>query len=217
MADPIVTDWYRVLAVFPRGTGLPEDAVVNAWAFRNDGALTPQAMADTCRNVLDAFYTQQNGTATTTVMSLMGDVLEAPTYKAYDLGQAPPRQPYEAATAATWSFGPSPLPEEVAVCLSYVATRNLKRQRGRLYIGPLHGGAVEESGDRIRTSSLMRTTLAESAKNVLNTSENVTWGFISPTDADAKVITGGWIDDALDTVRSRGPAPSTRLQWGTYT
>jgi hypothetical protein len=55
--------------------------------------------------------------------------------------------------------------------------------------------------------------VAAGAENLLATSENVTWVTVSPTAGTSGVVTDGWVDNAWDTQRSRGAAPTMRIDW----
>lgn len=217
MPDPILTDFFRVLAIFHHKRGLPEDVFVNSWCFRNDGAIGETAVADNIVPVLDAFYF---GAAASggTLASLMTSGIESAEYRIYDLGTAPPRIPIIRQPDATTTFSGDPeLPGEVAVCLSFVAGRNQPRSRGRIFLGPLGKGSVSLQDDEPVPSGLLMATLVDRAENVLNTSENVSWHLVSQADAAAKEVTGGWVDNAFDTMRKRGRRPTSRDSWGTYT
>lgn len=217
MADPILTDFFRVLAVFHHESGLPEDLFVNSWCFRNDGATDISAVANNIVPVLDAFYMVGHDT-TNPVMSYMSNTISEVEYRVYDMGQQPPRVPEIRQPVEAWAPGSGQtLPFETAVCLSFVATRNQPRSRGRLYIGPLKATAVDTAQSVTRPSKALRDSIAAAAENVLGTTENVTWCLVSQADAQAKEVTGGWVDDAWDTQRRRGLAPTERVAWGSFT
>lgn len=215
MADPVIADHYRALAIFGRTTGLPEDRVVNTWAFRNDlSAGTPDDVADNVRTTLDEFY-QGITAAGSNPRANMADNLASLEYRVYDLGTAPPRVPI-IRQSATWT-APSgaPLPGEVACCLSYYATVNQPRSRGRVYIGPLDEGASNTSGIFPRPDSSLVDGLVDRAEYLLGAPNNLTWVLISQADAAAKVITNGWVDNAFDTQRRRGVASDGRTVFPT--
>lgn len=210
MADPVLTDHFRVLATFERPSGLPEDRVVNSWAFRNDGAGSVEDMANRVRDALDHFYVGDGTAGAPGLRAMLAETLQTLTYHVYDLGQAPPREP-TTVESGTWTAPTgNSLPGEVACCLSFYADRNLPRSRGRLFIGPLAETTVEMFNDRPRPSSQLRSALVTNATNLLNTSESITWVLVSQADGDSKVITDGWVDDAFDTQRRRGTAATTR-------
>lgn len=237
MPDPVITGNFRAMAVFQGKSGFPEDRFINSWGFRNT-ALTgsPQDVADTIGTVLDAFYFGPTPSARP-LSGYMHPTVDFPAseYRVYDLGQAPPRDPYIVAmTPGASTPSGSALPAEVAAVLSFVGAAqgwqgdvdgtdtdpiNLPRRsrRGRIYLGPLGGNAAEQTSDRFHISSTYMADVVDRALNVLNTSENVTWRLVSPTMGAVTDVTGGWIDDAFDTQRRRGLAPTTRSTWGAYT
>jgi hypothetical protein len=217
VAIPVIADHFQAQWIWEGPSGLPEDVYVTTWYFRGDGQLsTPADYGAIIETVLTAFWNQQNGTAPNKITDFLPDELGSCRIKVYDLGETTPRYPvYEAAVAGVaGQYGPTPLPYEVACVNSYYAGQG-PRLRGRNYIGPLGLNAIEASANGTpRVASALRTTITESCLNVLNTSENVTWVQVSTTYGVATPVIGGWVDDAFDTQRRRGTAPSTRLTWG---
>lgn len=216
MADPVITDWYRVLAVWEGPSGLPEDRFINSWAFRNDGIGGIEGVEGAVTAVLQAFYFG-SGTQTEYPAKYMNTNVTLAEYRIYDLGQTPPREPRINPIGVPGESGGVPLPGEVALCLSLRTDDRTARGRGRLYLGPLVSSALASSGGIVRPNSLLVQGIVDSANDVLNTTENVTWGIISQRDGTAKPVTGGYVDDAFDTQRRRGIAPSTRTVFGGYT
>jgi hypothetical protein len=138
--------------------------------------------------------------------------LQSLEYRIYDLGDPPPREPTIVPSTAWIKPTGSGLPAEVAIVLSFYGSRNLPRQRGRLFIGPLDTGVLSQATNAVVRPALeSRDAIRRGAVNVLNTTQNLTWVVISPTAATATVIENGWIDDAFDTQRRRGVAPSSRI------
>src|SRR5688500_3729137 len=91
MADPILPDHFRVLNVWPSVTGLPEDSVVQTFAFRNDGLGLP---FDNIKEALDSFWGDAHAPGVTPLVQFIaGSLVGPPSYRIYDLGQAPPREP----------------------------------------------------------------------------------------------------------------------------
>jgi hypothetical protein len=209
MADPVLTGVRRVLAVFQRQSGLPEDVVVNSWAFKVNAGFTPDP--NIFRDVLDAFYTGVHD-GVSSVRDHMHPSLTSLAYRVYDLGQLPPRE-VTVVPSVTWQKPTGDgLPEECSIVLSFYADRNLPRKRGRLYIGPLDTGSMVQTIDgQTRPSLAARQAIRAGAINVLNTSQPVGWSVVSQTNASSHLITAGWVDDAFDTQRRRGPAASSRI------
>lgn len=217
MADPVITDHYRVLAVFQRSSGLPEDVCVNSWAFRNDqlGAGI-EGVGGAMKNALDAFYYGDDG-AGNAPADFFSVGLVGLEYRVYDLGQPVPRQPYIVSSDLFVTTSQRGFPGEVAAVMSFVAGVNAPRNRGRVYLGPLNRNAAATTGGREVVNPAFRDAVVNNAEALAGTSESVTWTLISQADAAAKVITGGWMDDGFDTIRSRGRAAESRATWGSET
>lgn len=207
MADPIITDHWRALAILHRESGLPEDMVVNSWAFRNDsiggGAAGVLAAVNT---VLSGFYVQLAGYLAPDVVSV--------EWRVYDLGEAPPRTPNILETDPFAGGSPTGLPAEVACCLSMKTADRTPRGRGRIFLGPLGTNAMDAQFGAPRPTEAFRIAMTDAAEDVRTNAADLTWVVISQMDAAAKVVTGGFIDDAFDTIRSRGHAPTTRTTFG---
>jgi hypothetical protein len=210
MADPILTDIFKVQVVFKDSSNLPENQFINNWYFRNDNlAVFPSTPII---NVLNAFYFQPAANGFVIKAQMASHVLTAAEYRIYDLGQAPPRTRNSFPVAGSSSSQGSGLPGEVAVCSSFYAGANVKRRRGRHYIGPLSAGATD-GGGAPRPSPELRAAIVDRAQNVAQTTENVTWVVVSQVGLMANVVTAGWCDNAFDTQRRRGNQPSARIIW----
>lgn len=97
---------------------------------------------------------------------------------------------------------------QVALCLSYYADRNLPRQRGRLYLGPWN--ATTPNASSIQTGLVMELPPALAAIGGLN----VDWSLWSPTTQTHTRINHAWVDDSWDIIRSRKlPAVAARKTW----
>ena len=142
---------------------------------------------------------------------------------------APVREmPFALAAAGA---GAGSYPSEVATCLSVTATatgipehapggaRPKSRHRGRIFIGPVSNltSATVGATSEIVVSDPYRQVLAAAATKLIEEAgqNNITWVIWSRTDNALRPITGGFVDDAYDTVRSRGQKPSTRTNFGT--
>lgn len=211
MADPVITDHFRVLAVWERASGLPEDRIVNSWVWRNDTAFSPpETFADRVRDILDDFY--NDAAPTFSIKSFMSPELQSLTYRVYDLGQPPPREPLIRPSIDWTQPSGTAMAAEVALCMSFYADRNLPRRRGRLFLGPLNQSAGVTTAGVLRPNVNFRNTIANRAKDMINRTGGGqgTWTVLSGADADVKVITNGWIDDAFDTQRRRGWSATER-------
>lgn len=153
--------------------------------------------------------------------------------KTYDLADAVPRAPILTHTDTITTPTGTPLPNECAVALSYRATivsgDLVGRNRGRIFLGPLNTAAmagVAGLGGALVSSSFM-TVIASNAQDLIENGESETWKWavFSPTNAgtppwdDAallfatKPVTSFHIDNAFDTIRSRGIEATDRVSW----
>lgn len=115
--------------------------------------------------------------------------------------------------------GTSPqLPEEVAICLSYQAIHtggDLPRRRGRIYLGPFTTDVINDNGDRFgpcHVSNVVRDVILGAAQIMQSecAASDFEWRVFSTMDGAAFKIVQFFVDDAFDTVRGRGGAPSVR-------
>jgi len=138
--------------------------------------------------------------------------------KYYDLPGPVPNYPIDEDTfnlAASWTG--SPMPSEVALCLSFQGQRTpgfpQARRRGRVYIGPV-GTAANTSG---RPSSTFITMLANAAttfkSNILALGDDTVWSVWSVADQAGVGIDNGWVDNVWDTQRRRGVEETSRTTW----
>lgn len=198
---------YRVMAGLAAPTGLPEDVFINTWHFSVAGADSPTTRADAFL-ALEAFYTE--------VAPHLPSAMTPLDYKLYMLSDAKPR-PVELNTPA-WvpSGGSGQLPWEVATCLSFYHDRNIPRQRGRVFIGPLTTAEVSQVGGIPKPNAIFRDALLDGAQAIwdyLDTqAEGVEWGLYSPTSGMIHTVDHAWVDDAFDTQRRRGNEPSSRVE-----
>lgn len=206
MADPIIPNVWRAQVVLQGVSDLPEDRYVTTWAFRG-------GTADQVAGALREFW----GTPTTTggpiTLLWIGGAVSPTrinTINVYALADPPPREPQAFTLAAKGGTAPTALPSEVAVCLSFYSERNLPRRRGRVYIGPLGTTALRPGAGAARPAQDLRDHLVLAAQRLGNRGD-VEWGVVSKAAAAFYPITNGWVDDAFDTQRRRGEAPTSRI------
>lgn len=208
----------RCLVTLNNDTLQPVDQVTNTWHFQ-----TPGAVADAGTAILDnidAFYS-----AISTYLSI--NLTGTGEIDLYDLEDPEPRAPVFNGSF-TAGVGTNALPNEVAVALSYqapiVSGTNQARRRGRLFIGPLATNVMATGTGDQRVASGFRNALVAAAEALMDdtTLPGLVWSVFSPTTAGAPpwsaatlgdsffTVTNGWVNDAFDTMRSRGAAPTTR-------
>lgn len=203
-----------VQVAIPYNTGVPEDVMVNTWSF--DIADDTQDNYNEVGAFLFTFYTALDG-----YYSPVLDMTQAHV-KLYLRSDAEPRTPRDEAIV---SFGDGnldnqPLPEEVAVCMSFrgvlASGAPPARRRGRVYLGPLSTDiSVEGTNLRARVDDSFRIAVREAYQDAaaeLTTTGNdhCVW---SSVDGVNRVVTDLWMDDAFDTQRRRGPRATNRLTW----
>lgn len=215
-----MTTTIRIQASLASKSMLPEDAAVNVWHFTSLG--TDRASNTNAMDAaLDTFYTSLADIFCAN--TLTGDW----TFKAYDLADPEPRTPFAtyAHTGATLTTGDG-LPTECAVCLSIEGVAgsgfNMRRRRGRLYIGPLSNGVSTTVTGYVYVSPTAMGIIMDAAEELRSAGGlDFVWSVYSPTAAgptpDAAAILAattyvdhGWIDNAFDTQRRRGTVASTR-------
>jgi hypothetical protein len=201
----------------------PEDVFTNTWYFRNDlvGG-DPNGMAENIKTALTAFYFSTSNDIGPYMSAKVKR--EGALIKIYDLGQPLPRTPI-VKTIAISAAGTSALslPNEVAIVLSFYATNNRPRRRGRVYLGPWNSSALAAADNTqadARPVSTLRSIIANRALNLMNSTLPLQWvvrslgGTKVPLDQPGMYeVTAGWIDDAFDTQRRRGAASMSRTPW----
>jgi hypothetical protein len=174
----------RMIVGWRPAVSKPEDVCTNTLYFNVSGSIEDPAYQDLADDVRDV-YAGHGWTAGTTI-----------EVRAYDMGDAQPRPERAFSTVVRGNVRASTA-SQVAVCLSYYADRNLPRQRGRVYIGPLPNSEAY-------VPAAVRTELIAFGQELAGIGGlNVDWSVYSPTTGDATRISNIWVDDSWDIVRSR--------------
>lgn len=197
-------------------SGEPADRFVNTFTVVTEADPTP-ATLQPLANALVAFYSQ----------AAMGNYLAkagaAPgrSIQMYNLAEAKPRVPIfeQIDTAPPYTNAVTPLPAEVACCLSFEGTQisglPQSRRRGRIYLGPLTTNAADAATTTPYTSRPAQSFI----NDVLGYAETLRadwsasgalWSIYSPLTplpSTAQAI-HWWMDNAWDTQRRRGARPT---------
>lgn len=218
MADPVIAGAYRAQLVLQGKSGLPEDRFVTTWAFTNVIGADVQADSDLISNALETFVTvAPPGGSVAAGGYLSGIAINQAAgaqVRVYHLGDPIPREPIIEQFALPAMSTTAVMPNEVALTLSFYADRNLPRQRGRVFWGPLatSAGTLDAvRGDFVPGAGTM-TNLGLSLKR-LSEDTNLDWCVLSQTDGVLRPVTNGWVDSSFDTQRRRGVKPSSRTTW----
>lgn len=225
-----MAQWYRCQVTIPNDNGLPADSVVNTFHYMIAGSGDRVTLATDFNAQLTAFYT-----AWTTVMGSPNYNWEGLTSKHYDFLDPQPRLPFYETTVGAEAADASAneWPAEIALCLSMEGEResgvNMRRRRGRVYCGPLAFGAF----DLPRATSTLTDTIADAANAAFFDAGNTTSLAVYSRATHHGVPVGGdiadyedeipdnlpasftpvvriWTDNAWDTQRRRGLAPTYR-------
>jgi hypothetical protein len=114
--------------------------------------------------------------------------------------------PIATATAQPGGTPLDPGPREVALCLSYYATLNQPRRRGRMYLGPWPASQMAERPGTTPTGAC--GTIAQGLAALGGPTTQ--WVQYSPTTGEFHNVTNFFIDNEWDTQRSRGLRATSR-------
>lgn len=209
---------------------------MNDFTFQWEDVVGPSSAAYTgLMTVIEEFYTNVTAGGQAVSQYLSGSVsrdTDVCSVNLYRLPAEPGLMGSPVAqrlfTAAA-PFGTMNLPAEVAVCNSIHAdltgieeedagTRPRARRRGRQFIGPLRDFAMTSSDtDDPAVTALFQTTLTEASQVLLDAASGLPdawqWSVFSRTEWVMRAVVGGWVDNAFDTIRSRGQKATARTTW----
>lgn len=203
---------YRAVVTLPFFSLDTKDVATNTFHFSSVADLDNTALAAATVRI-EAFYAAIDGFLSPVIVS------NGCTIKWFNLADPEPRIPVLTLPLYTFSLGTTGIAEENAVCLSYLATpasgAPAGRRRGRIWIGPLNSTAIApaNSSTFTRVSSTMITALAAAGAALADQSEPAAWSIFSTTDQVARKIVTGYVDNAMDTMRSRGRVATARTIW----
>lgn len=205
---------YKFQVTFPTDSNIPKDFVTNSWHFFRTG-VAPISDFDNVRDMLKDFYTVAPPLGGAALSTFISNVMNGPAIvKAYNLADPLPRVPSYESTFPITPSGSGSLPAEVAVVLSFQAARasgqSQARRRNRIYFGPLGTGALNSSGRPDTTLITQMQRCANALQDASVASASWDWVVYSPTNGTQEIVDNGWIDNAFDTQRRRGLAPTSR-------
>jgi hypothetical protein len=175
-------------------SNLPEDRRVNVLAFRDVvGATEYDELAGDLADIYQPFLTN------------VGTDCASVEVRVYNKADAEPREALGSASRAV-GVSPGGMPYEVACCLSFYSDRNLPRNRGRIFLGPFNGSLTSDRPGALRQEILDLATDFANLGGV-----NIQWCVWSRRDNAFKQVSNAWVDNAWDTIRSRGLKPTSRL------
>lgn len=218
----------QVKVLIPCVTGLPEDIATHDWSWTSND--TTVGTTDDILAALFAFYDtnfadQGYGETAGSLTGAMSDsvVDEDWTFKFYERNVVTNeltllRQ--EAQSMTGLAADANVLPSECAVRMTahglLTGGESDRRKRGGWFFGPgLTAAACRSvSGGRVLVNDDVITRLRTAGRWLLdNQPADSAWVIYSGTGFVAHPVVGGWVDNAFDTIRSRGTAHTTRSSW----
>jgi hypothetical protein len=206
-----------------RNTNKPEDVVINTFHFLTTGAILPTDV-DGVMEMVARFYNDTRPGSTQTLAARMttdhmaqGAVHEV---RVFNLSLPKPREPIGSELFELVGLsGLGAMPAEVAVVLSYRAAPFGQpsvpaRRRGRLYHGPLSTSWLGTPGvGDSRPAQAALTPLLWAGRGLIEAPVgSAVWAVYSQTEGIARPVTEVSYDNAFDTQRRRGAAPTLRVK-----
>lgn len=215
-----MAEFIRAQVRFTRDTGVEADVITNTWHFDAGSGTLSAAVADV-HTALTSFYNAIDVYMPTNQIGTTAEV------RYYDMSDAEPRVPVDTETIALSTTAGESLPAECAIAMSFQGATgsgvNMRRRRGRLYLGPVVLSAATTLSGRVAVASAARSAIATAAQAVKNYagSTDLAWAIFSPTtlaetsdlDQAFEDVVSGWIDDEFDIQRRRGTIATTRTTW----
>lgn len=223
----------HVQAIFQGRSGLARDQFVNNWYFASDIVSPADPLPAEVGGAIAKVHDWYVNSVSSVIHWYSGEVEPVATFKAYNTGAARPRPILAEVTWDMGSFGSTTaLPEEVALCLSYYSVRNIPRDRGRIYVGPLADAALS-SGTPSHPAPGLSAAMINGALRLLDpaTVNDLTGAVDLPagtlTNSPAQLwlqhsgtpvalyrpVTHGWVDNEWDTVRRRRVRADARVSF----
>lgn len=201
-----------VRCTFQSASGLERHNAINTWAVTGaDPGVDDQTITD----LFDIFYNQVDTDTSLSITQHINDTIMRTGGLVIELVDSPnvvPNVPY---FTAQYDINPAlsaPLPQEMALCLSfvdavYVEAINPGRHRGRVYLGPLTLGSMTDSGTNLpaRPFSGFIDCVAHQAE-LLGTglqADSKDWAIWSRAANEFYPVARGWVDNEFDVQRRR--------------
>lgn len=215
---------YRQVQIsVPYFTNIPKDVVTNVLHFGWGGGGEPGPsdltnLKDMCANFIEQIYDIAGGSGMAPWCSPA-----LTRVKIYDLAALVPRVPeLDLITPLTVKQDTSStVATETAVCLSlrgaHIPGTSLASERGRVFIGGIGSSCIFSGtgADFPRPSGAFTTNIKNAAAALVAVVATTHWQWVvySRKHSFASLVMGGFIDNALDTQRRRGNAPTARVLW----
>lgn len=200
-------------------TNISRDNVSNSYCFYTPlPTISTEDFQNPLDMVEDLYCTVPDGGSSAAGAWINASINRACRLDLYDLGDPSPRAPVVTRniTLPAVVGSSAKLPAEVALVSSFQGSRvsgqSQARRRGRVFWGPL----ADMGTDHTVPTTTLRVALKNSfqaMKEASDASINWQWRIWSPTNENSVLVDNGWIDDAWDTQRRRGPRATARTVW----
>jgi len=244
-----MTELLKVTTIMAFETGLPADIAETTLYFVDDGE--GEITSDNIGRVADCMETFWNEPVLTLASSLSSFIspvvsrtderngfrfVRLNSESGLEIGS-----PFFIASTFEGTGAGQPLPQEVALCMSFKSADEdgpLRRRRGRIYIGPLgeaHNAEAVDGAGRptevlINAINFAASRLQDQASDIATepVGSSTPWVVYSRPTTDAwnathpgderlsgsfHRVTDGWVDNEWDTQRRRGLKATTRSTW----
>lgn len=206
---PVIRVQARLNQTLP---GVGADVVQNTWHCSNRAPATREEAFDDFTSALGIFYgaiDQWLGVGVESPLRMIG----------YDLSESIPRAPFRSREVGLPDIASTAMPPEMALVMSmraeYQSGAPGARRRGRIYLGTLAVNTLSQTNGRVTAG--VHEGIAGAAQDLLDMSDASTtffWAIYSSTDATARAVTGGWVDDDFDQQRRRSLELLERSEYG---
>jgi hypothetical protein len=219
---------YLAQVRFPNISGFPEDTCVHTFHFTTAAAAQSAPVAQSIADQLISFYNVSHLPGGSPLGNEMSNVIARALcqIKIYNITPAPPHAPILTVGFTLTATSSSGMANEVALVLSYnglvTAGVPARRNRGRMYFGPLVVGNTSIDTGDLRPTTTMINKLAGAGSFLtppFGTIDVINWCVYSrvqralgrPVEEYAIPVAKIHVDNAFDTQRRRGRAATSRV------
>jgi hypothetical protein len=204
-----VADVIRAICTLAAVNGVSKDSCVNVLHFKT---VSRAGEIEEIVASVQAYYDMLSSKIGASISR------ETSSVRCYALSDPKPREPLVTASLGMTQPGNSELPREVGLVTSWQATEvsgSLSRRfKGRTFVGPLSGDATLDGDNMSRPTTGTVAKLVQAANVLLARNDaNQEFSIYSVTDQVARKVTSGYVDNAWDTVRSRGQRDTIRSRF----
>lgn len=199
-------------------SGISRDNISNTFHFHYSGVLSPPPDIDNVLDMVEDLYCEPADVSSHGLGWWINSTIKrAARLQVYNLSDPVPRAPIaERDITLPGPGGGNKLPAEVALACSFqgdrVSGEAQARRRGRIFLGPLNASGTDMT---IPGSTMIHsiTKQFEGLHDAAIGSLLWRWVVYSPTGDSWAEVRNGWVDNAWDTQRRRGPRATARTVW----